>query len=429
MAREKKEDRLHVTVKNTTGYKRQALYGCRVNKAPVSAEVCRALSLVPDNNLICKESNCGSMWRACDSCISERTVSTQDTPIDRVTGLCFKHASQGDKNKSLKGSKKSRVKRQSSTLGTEKKKVTSLNEVLQQVMLTAEPPCDIMVDTIQRFAEQPRISFNHSSLVELGESLLVVQIMPIFIRRLSKEELKANGGRFPYALIDGERRWRACKTVHKMEIRAIILDVPNKATQFAISAIANFGREDHTPLEEALAIQFMREEFNLSVNEIASSYAKSVPWVYQRMKLLELAEDVQKMLLVNDEYKKPLKIGTAMLLSDLIKENPELQVKAAKHLVSHPDMTGKSAERFIHSLLEQEGIEPPTRRSYKIQGLVHTKSRLVSFVDQTWNKLDELLKIPVETYNSLPIDEETRRTLKNNLHSMSNRLEQLTKKF
>lgn len=423
-----KESRLHITVRNTPGYKRNSLYKCAVNKPSVSAEVCRALSSNPDNNIVCKNTNCASLWRACDFCITGGNVSSQETQINKDTNLCFMHASELEKlDKATRG--RGRGKNGEASPPEKKKIVKSLNDVLQQVMSTAEPPCDLMADSIQRFADQPRLSFNKSSLIELGESLKVVQIMPVFVRRLTKEEISANGGKCQYELVDGERRWRACKVVHKTEIRAIILDIPNKATQFAISAIANFGREDHTPLEEAMAIRFMREEFNLSVAEIASSYAKSEVWVYQRLKLLDLVPEVQKMLMESDEYKKPLKIGIAMLLADLIKDNPDLQKKAAKHLVSHPDMTSKSADRYIQSLLEEEGIEAPARRKYKIQGPVHTRSRLNMFVNKTWDTLDSLLKVPDLTYVSLPIDDETRSSIRNNLHAMSRKLVNLAERI
>lgn len=424
-----KSARLHETVRNTPGYKRKSIYQCSVNKPSVSAEMCRALSASPDNNVICRESNCPSIWRACVVCISKKKVSFQDSVIDKETGCCERHQGGLAAEVVVKKEETKVESTEGEIAQNDERHPKTLNQILQRVMATAKPPVDIPVNKIRRFDRQPRLAFDAASLLELGESLKIVQIQPIFVRKLSKKEAEEDPHNCEYELVDGERRWRSCKVVKKELVRAVVLDISDEATQYAISAIANFGREDHTPMEEAFAIQYMRDNLLLSAGEIASSFAKSVPWVYQRIKLLELVPEVQEMLLPSDKYKRPLKITTAMLISDLAKEYSSIQIGAAAHFVNNPEITVKSAETYIHSLMEKEGLEPPKRRVYTIQGPIHTQRALVSFVNTTWDKLERVLNIPDENFLNLPVDEETRRTWKNNINSISHRLQQLTKKI
>jgi ParB family chromosome partitioning protein len=103
-------------------------------------------------------------------------------------------------------------------------------------------------------------------LGELAASIEKQGIMqPIVIRPISSDK---------YEIIAGERRWRACQLAGFHEIPAIIKPVDDESA-IAMSLIENIQREDLNPIEEAVALKRLQEEFNLTQQEVADAVGKS----------------------------------------------------------------------------------------------------------------------------------------------------------
>lgn len=146
---------------------------------------------------------------------------------------------------------------------------------------------NVPVDLIQRGKYQPRIDIDNDSLGELAASIEKQGIMqPIVIRPISSDK---------YEIIAGERRWRACQLAGFHEIPAIIKPVDDESA-IAMSLIENIQREDLNPIEEAVALKRLQEEFNLTQQEVADAVGKSRTTVTNLLRLISLSEEVRKML-------------------------------------------------------------------------------------------------------------------------------------
>lgn len=138
---------------------------------------------------------------------------------------------------------------------------------------------------------QPRSRMDESSLMELAESIKSQGIMqPILVRPI---------GSGKYEIIAGERRFRASKLAGLEEVPVLVRAVPDESA-LAMALIENIQREDLNPLEEALGVQRLIREFNLTHEDAARAIGRSRSATSNMLRLLNLAEPVQTMLLAGD---------------------------------------------------------------------------------------------------------------------------------
>ncbi|MFN4044088.1 ParB/RepB/Spo0J family partition protein [Limnobacter sp.] len=138
---------------------------------------------------------------------------------------------------------------------------------------------------------QPRSRMDESSLMELAESIKSQGIMqPILVRPI---------GSGKYEIIAGERRFRASKMAGLEEVPVLVRAVPDESA-LAMALIENIQREDLNPLEEALGVQRLIREFNLTHEDAARAIGRSRSATSNMLRLLNLAEPVQTMLLAGD---------------------------------------------------------------------------------------------------------------------------------
>lgn len=138
---------------------------------------------------------------------------------------------------------------------------------------------------------QPRSRMDESSLMELAESIKSQGIMqPILVRPV---------GSGKYEIIAGERRFRASKIAGLEEVPVLVRAVPDESA-LAMALIENIQREDLNPLEEALGVQRLIREFNLTHEDAARAIGRSRSATSNMLRLLNLAEPVQTMLLAGD---------------------------------------------------------------------------------------------------------------------------------
>jgi len=146
----------------------------------------------------------------------------------------------------------------------------------------------LAVDLMQRGKYQPRVDMHNDSLQELADSIRAQGVVqPIVVRPIGE-------GRFE--IIAGERRWRASQIAGLHEIPAVVRDVPDSAA-IAIALIENIQRENLNPIEEARALQRLLNEFDMTHQQAAEAVGRSRAAVSNLLRLQELNEDVQQMMI------------------------------------------------------------------------------------------------------------------------------------
>lgn len=200
------------------------------------------------------------------------------------------------------------------------------------------------VDLIQRGRFQPRRDFDPDSLRELADSIAAQGVVqPIVVRPVGE-------GR--YEIIAGERRWRASQQAGLDEIPVVIRDVPDQ-TAMAMGLIENIQRDDLNPLEEAHALHRLLNEFELTHQQIAQAVGKSRTTVTNLLRLLELNEDVKKLIETGR-----IEMGHARALLGL---KDQAQSDAARQ-VAQKGLSVRETERLVRRLQGQDQ-EPSVRKS------------------------------------------------------------------
>lgn len=145
----------------------------------------------------------------------------------------------------------------------------------------------VAIDEVVRGRYQPRREFSEESLKELAASIKAQGLMqPIVVRP------RPQGG---FELIAGERRWRAAQMAGLTRIDAVVKEVSDEQAS-AMALIENIQREDLNPLEEAFALARLKDEFDLTQQEVADAVGKSRVAVTNLLRLLNLAPPVRDLL-------------------------------------------------------------------------------------------------------------------------------------
>ena len=209
------------------------------------------------------------------------------------------------------------------------------------------------VEYLQRGRYQPRRHFDENRLQELADSIKAQgMVQPIVVRSVGDKS---------YEIIAGERRWRAAQLAGLAEVPVFIREVDDQ-TAMAMALIENIQRDDLNPLEEAVALHRLLDEFGLTHQEIANAVGKSRTTVTNLMRLLELAPEVKALV---DERK--LDMGHARALLALKAGD---QRKAANEVVKK-GLSVRATEALVKALLspkltaskkEEPGYDSDTRR-------------------------------------------------------------------
>ena len=197
----------------------------------------------------------------------------------------------------------------------------------------------LRVDYLQPGKYQPRTHMDQESLNELAASIKAQGVMqPILVRPV-------DGGR--YEIIAGERRWRASQLAGLHEVPVLVRDIPDDSA-LAMSLIENIQREDLNPLEEAMGIQRLIDEFGMTHQQAADSVGRSRPAASNLLRLLHLAKPVQDLLMAGE-----IDMGHARALLPLAKAS---QVQLA-HRISAKGYSVREAERMV-----QHELNPPKQK-------------------------------------------------------------------
>ena len=173
------------------------------------------------------------------------------------------------------------------------------------------------VEWLQRGVYQPRRDLDPEALEELASSVRQHGIMqPIVVRTIGVNR---------YEIIAGERRWRAAQLAELENVPALVKDVDDEAA-IAMALIENIQREDPNAMEEAVALQRLQTEFELTQQQVADAVGKSRSAIANLLRLLQLEEPVRLMLERGD-----LEMGHARSLLALAAED---QQQAAREVVA-----------------------------------------------------------------------------------------------
>jgi len=161
---------------------------------------------------------------------------------------------------------------------------TNVNTLEEQALQADKSELQYLpLDLIQRGKYQPRRDMDPSALEELAQSIKAQGVMqPIVVRPI-------DGGRFE--IIAGERRWRASQLAGLDKLPAMVREVPDEAA-IAMALIENIQREDLNPIEEAVALQRLQQEFQLTQQQVAEAVGKSRVTITNLLRLIALPEEI-----------------------------------------------------------------------------------------------------------------------------------------
>ena len=141
----------------------------------------------------------------------------------------------------------------------------------------------VPVGSIRPNSRQPRRRLDGERIDELAESIRAQGLVQPVVVRASAE-----GG---YELIAGERRWRAARVAGLATVPALVRETDDRDS-LLLALVENVAREDLSPVDEARAYAVLMDEFGLGLGEVAEHVGRSKPTVSNRVRLLELPDDV-----------------------------------------------------------------------------------------------------------------------------------------
>ncbi len=190
----------------------------------------------------------------------------------------------------------------------------------------------LQVTQMQPGKYQPRTHMDQESLVSLAESIKAQGIMqPILVREVGDDK---------FEIIAGERRWRAAQIAGLQEVPVLVREIPDEAA-LAMGLIENIQRENLNPIEEANGIKRLIDEFEMTHETAAQAVGRSRSAVTNLLRLQNLHEKVQEMLMQNR-----LDMGHARALLGL---DSAKQITAAEQIVQK-SMSVREAEQLVKRL-------------------------------------------------------------------------------
>ncbi len=233
-------------------------------------------------------------------------------------------------------------------------------------------PHELALDEMVPGVYQPRTRMDEGALYELAESIKAQGIMqPILVRKLDQGEHVGK-----YEIIAGERRFRAARIAGLANVPVLVREVPDEAAA-AMALIENIQREDLNPLEEAQGLSRLVGEFNMTHEQAAQAVGRSRSAASNLLRLLNLADPVQTMLMAGD-----LDMGHARALLSL---DRAAQITAANQINARK-LSVREAESLVKKVSAEFSGETPVKAKA-------AKSRDLKRVEE---ELSDLLMAEVE---------------------------------
>ncbi|MBC7204246.1 MAG: ParB/RepB/Spo0J family partition protein [Pusillimonas sp.] len=275
----------------------------------------------------------------------------------------------------------------------------AMNQLGNKVETADTPPSVLPLSKLVPGKYQPRTRMDEGALNELAESIRTQGIMqPILVRALGGNK------KGQYEIIAGERRFKAAKLVGLNDVPVLVREVEDENAAI-MALIENIQREDLNPLEEAHGVKRLLDEFGLTHEQAATAIGRSRSATSNLLRLLNLTEPVQTMLLAGDidmghaRALLAIEAGQQILLANEIITR-RLSVREAEKLVGKALREGEDAaprisntqntksgdvKRLEESLSDHLG----TKVSLKV-GKKNTGQLIIDFHD--WDHLNALLE-------------------------------------
>ncbi|MBI1174137.1 MAG: ParB/RepB/Spo0J family partition protein [Sideroxydans sp.] len=195
---------------------------------------------------------------------------------------------------------------------------------------------------------QPRSHMDEAQLGELAASIKVQGVIqPILARTLPDGS---------YEIIAGERRWRAAQLAGLTQVPVLVRKVPDNAA-LAMALIENIQRENLNPLEEAVGIQRLIDEFKMTHQAAADAVGRSRSAASNLLRLLKLPQPVQTLLMENK-----LDMGHARALLGL--ESPVQKIAAANKIVME-GLSVREAEKLVQGATTPAAAQPQKAKPHR----------------------------------------------------------------
>jgi len=219
-------------------------------------------------------------------------------------------------------------------------------------------PSALPISQLQAGKYQPRTRMDEGALNELAASIKTQGIMqPVLVRPV-------DGGR--YEIIAGERRFRAAQLAGLDQIPVLVREVDDQAAA-AMALIENIQREDLNPLEEAQGIARLISDFDFTHEQAATAVGRSRSAVSNLLRLVNLAQPVQTMLMAGD-----IDMGHARALLSV--DNAS-QIALASHVVSKR-LSVRETEKLVARALEEQATSSAPRQKEKSGDIVRLEEEL-----------------------------------------------------
>lgn len=238
------------------------------------------------------------------------------------------------------------------------------------------PARTLPVERLRPGRYQPRSRMDETALAELAASIRQHGVMqPIVVRPLAADAGAA--GARAYEIIAGERRYRAAQAAGLTEVPVIVREATDQEA-LALALIENIQREDLNPLEQARAVKRLIDEFHYSHEQAAEAIGRSRSATTNLLRLLNLAEPVQTMLLAGD-----IDMGHARSLLAL---DRAAQIMAANQVIQRR-LSVRETEKLVARQVagkEGGGARKPHRRTTDVdRDIARLQERLSDLLGTT----------------------------------------------
>ena len=220
----------------------------------------------------------------------------------------------------------------------------------------ANTPSELPVSQMQAGKYQPRTRMDEGGLQELAASIKTQGIMqPILVRPVGTDKLT---GSTKYEIIAGERRFRAAQLAGLDVLPVLVRDVDDQAAA-AMALIENMQREDLNPLEEAQGIHRLITDFSFTHEQAANAVGRSRSAVSNLLRLMNLANPVQTMLMAGD-----IDMGHARALLAVDAAN---QINLANMVIAKR-LSVRETEKLVTRTLDEQKAAPAEARQKEKSG-------------------------------------------------------------
>ncbi len=220
----------------------------------------------------------------------------------------------------------------------------------------ANTPSELPVTQMQAGKYQPRTRMDEGGLQELAASIKSQGIMqPILVRPVGSDKLT---GAIKYEIIAGERRFRAAQIAGLEVLPVLVRDVDDQAAA-AMALIENMQREDLNPLEEAQGIHRLITDFSFTHEQAATAVGRSRSAVSNLLRLMNLANPVQTMLMAGD-----IDMGHARALLSV---DAATQINLANMVIAKR-LSVRETEKLVAKTIEDQKASPTEARQKEKSG-------------------------------------------------------------